>query len=105
MSGRLSGRDCTKTVRSDLVTIPQTVGAENSGWSKVGLMTDPRTAADDQRTFAALLDELNHGYLFAQPGREKALGNHGVDAAHDVNHLSYPEACGDAAQSIGIELG
>ena len=53
----------------------------------------------------ALLDELNHGYLFAQLAREKALGDHGVDAAHDVNHLSYTEACGDTAQSIGIELG
>ena len=68
-------------------------------------MRKPQTAADDHRTFAALLDKLNHGYLFAQPGREKALGDHGVDAAHDVNHLSYSKARGDTAQGIGIELG
>jgi hypothetical protein len=58
-----------------------------------------------QTTDAALLDELNHSHLFAQPRREKALGDHGVDAAHDVNNLRYPKAYGDTAQSIGIELG
>jgi hypothetical protein len=66
---------------------------------------EPQTAAYDHRACPSLLDKLNHGYLFAQPVREKALGDHGVDAAHDVNHLSYPETHGDAAQSVGIEFG
>ena len=43
------------------------------------------------------MDWLNHGDLIAQASCEKALGDHGVDSAHDVHHLRHPEADGDTA--------
>ena len=48
---------------------------------------------------------LNDGDLLAQISCEKILRDHGMNPAHDVNHLRHPETDGDAAQGVGIELG
>jgi hypothetical protein len=42
-------------------------------------------------------NRLNDGDLLAKFGREKALGNQRVNAAHDVDHLSYAKADRDTA--------
>jgi hypothetical protein len=57
------------------------------------------------RSYFSLLDNLDDGDLLAQAGCEQALGDQGVDPAHDVHHLRHPEADGDAAQGVGVELG
>jgi|HubBroStandDraft_5_1064220.scaffolds.fasta_scaffold681756_1 hypothetical protein len=43
------------------------------------------------------LFESNDRDLFAQISGEKALGNHRVDAAHDVDDLRHAETDRDAA--------
>jgi len=49
--------------------------------------------------------ELNDSNLFAQIAGEKALGDHRVNAAHNVDDLSYAKADRDAAEGVGVELG
>src|SRR5437016_2070294 len=44
----------------------------------------------------AQIARSHDGDLLSQGSREQALGNHGVDTAHDIDDLGHAETHGDA---------
>jgi hypothetical protein len=54
--------------------------------------------------YSAAPAALHHLDLIAQVADKQALGDHRVNPADDVHHLSDAEAGGNAAQPTGIQL-
>ncbi len=69
-----------------ILRFPEVQPAKRRRWAAASFCTNQTTAICLRRSPA------------------KGLGNQRMNTAHDVDHLSYAETDGDAAQGVSVEL-